>query len=83
MKFDFSKSIDTDFRNKLSINLRQLNDNVLYCTRELDKCVKMLNAINNSINLQKQVDEYFDEDKEETSPQTEQVTNLDTNRSSD
>ncbi len=83
MKFDFSKSIDTDFRNKLSINLRQLNDNVLYCTRELNKCVKMLNAINNSINLQKQVDEYFDEDKEETSPQTEQVTNLDTNRSSD
>ncbi len=33
--------------------------------------------------LQKQVDDYFEEDEKETSPQTEQVTNLDTDRSSD
>ncbi len=31
----------------------------------------------NSANLQKQVDEYFTEDDEETSPQTEQSTKLD------
>ncbi len=65
MKFDFSKSIDTDFRNKLSINLRQLNDNILYCTHEIDKCVKMLNAITNSANLQKQVDQYFEDDNKD------------------
>ncbi len=44
--------------------------NVLYITHEVDKIKKIVNRIDNTLGLQKQVDEYFDE----TSPQTEPET---------
>ncbi len=73
MKFDFSKSPDTDFRNKLQSNLDILMGNVLYLTHEIDQIKKIVQTILNQDKLQKQVDEYFEEDKQETSPQTESV----------
>ncbi len=38
--------------------------NILYLTHEIDQIKKIVNAIQNSANLQKQVDEYFEEDTE-------------------
>ncbi len=66
MKFDFSKS--NDLQNKFQLDKMEiLNKNVLYITHELDKALKILRTLERDANLQKQVDEYFDE----TSPQTE------------
>ena len=66
MKFDFSKSNESDFRNKLSIDkLEILLKNVLYCTHRLDKIELLLKDLTTDKNLQKQVDEYFDEDTAE------------------
>ncbi len=65
MKFDFSKSIDTDFRNKLQSDLTVLNKNIIYVTYQVDKCVKLLKALENDKGLQKQVDEYFEDDSKD------------------
>ncbi len=61
MKFDFSKSRE-DLQNKLQSNwLEIVNKNVLYLTHEIDQVKKIVTEIRNSANLQKQVDEYFDD----------------------
>ncbi len=70
MKFDFSKSISTDLQNKITIDKFDiLNKNMLYCTHQLDKILSIVNELRNSAKLQKQVDEYFEDD--ETSHQTD------------
>ncbi len=69
MKFDFSKSIETDFRNKLQLQLDILMKNVLYITHVVDKIAIIVNELKTDKGLQKQVDQYFEDD--ETSPQTE------------
>ncbi len=69
MKFDFSKSNESDFRNKLQSDLDILMKNVLYITHQIDALKKVVVHIDANTGLQKQVDEYFDRD--ETSPQTE------------
>ncbi len=67
MKFDFSKSNESDLQNKLQMNkLDIMSGNILYLTHEMDKVKKIVTQMQNSINLQKQVDDYF-----ETSPQTD------------
>ncbi len=63
MKFDFSKSSDPDFRNKLQSDINILMSNVLYITHVVDKIGIIVNELKNSQNLQKQVDEYFEEDE--------------------
>ncbi len=72
MKFDFSKSNDSDFQNKFQLVLRKL-DIILGEQRhqriDLVRIIKMVDIDRHNTDLQKQVDEYFDED--ETSPQTE------------
>ncbi len=66
MKFDFSKSTAADLQNKLQLNkLDIINKNILYITHVVDKISIIVNELKNSSNLQKQVDEYFDEDKED------------------
>ncbi len=65
MKFDFSKSNESDFRNKLQSNLDVLIGNVLYLTHEVDQIKKIVQTILNSTNLQKQVDDYFEDSKQE------------------
>ncbi len=71
-----------DFYSKITLldnKLEILNKNVLYITHECDKILKLLKAADNTKNLQKQVDDYFEDD--ETSPQTdleeEQIKHLD------
>ncbi len=73
MKFDFSKSVDTDFRNKLQSNLENLNKNILYVTYAVDFIREWINKQEVNKGLQKQVDEYFEESdgSAPTSPQTE------------
>ncbi len=67
MKFDFSKSNYSDLQNKLQSNLDILMGNVLYLTHETDKIHKIVLEIKNNLKLQKQVDDYFDEnDKDGT-----------------
>ncbi len=59
----------TDFYSKLDI----CNKNILYITHQTDKILKILKEMTVDKDLQSQVDEYFEDD--ETSPQTESVTN--------
>ncbi len=58
-----------DFFSKIQSQLGVLNGNVLYITHECDKILKLVKKLETSQNLQKQVDDYFEED--ETSPQTD------------
>ncbi len=57
------KSRDQDLSKILSI-LETLQKNILYLTYRMDTVLKKVTAIETSSNLQKQVDDYFDEDKE-------------------
>ncbi len=65
MKFDFSKSIETDFRNKLQSQIDILMKNVLYITHTQDKILKLVNKLDVDSGLQKQVDEYFEEENQQ------------------
>ncbi len=63
MKFDFSKSRTQDFRNKLQMDKFDIiNGNILYITHEIDQIKKIVTELRNNQNLQKQVDDYFEED---------------------
>ncbi len=50
--------------NSSTLNLTVLNQNILYLTHKVDKCVSMLRRLELDHKLQNQVDSYFDEDKE-------------------
>ncbi len=67
-----STPADLKFKTQFPI-LDIINGNLLYLTHEIDQIKKIVINLQNSQNLQKQVDDYF----EETSPQTEQSTKLD------
>ncbi len=58
------KSTDADLKFNIQSQLRQINQNILYVTRQVDLCVKWLKEENTNTNLQEQVDKYFDEDPE-------------------
>ncbi len=62
-KFLF-KSADADFQKLFQLQLT-IQKNVLYITHRVDLIVRELNEIKTDKGLQKQVDEYFDEDKED------------------
>ncbi len=61
------KSTSADLKFNIQTNIRILNQNMLYCSKQLDWLVSEIKKMNTNKNLQNQVDEYF----EETSPQTE------------
>ncbi len=69
----FNKSIPQTFKkdtlNSSLLDLKILNQNILYISRVIDKMAITLNELGNDKRLQKQVDDYFEED--ETSPQTD------------
>ncbi len=70
MKFDFSKSNNSDLQNKLSIiKLDLLLKEQQQQRMDLATILRLLNRLSNDFKLQKQVDEFF----EETPPQTESV----------
>ncbi len=58
------KSSEPDLKFNIQSQFRILNQNVLYLTREIDDIKRVLNQFITSTKLQKQVDEYFDEDSE-------------------
>ncbi len=64
----FNKSIPQTFK-KDTLDLRILNQNILYISRVIDKMAITLTKLDTDKRLQKQVDQYFEED--ETSPQTD------------
>ncbi len=67
MKFDFSKSTDADLQNKYQLDkLDIVNKNILYITHVVDKISLMVIELKNSAKLQKQVDDYFEQDDLET-----------------
>ncbi len=66
MLFD-KLSPTADFISKIQLQLDIVNKNVLYITHMQDKILKLVNKLVLDRDLQKSVDEYF----EETSPQTD------------
>ncbi len=62
-----------DFNLKLQTNLEILMKNVLYITHELDEVKRLVISLNNSTNLQKQVDEYFTKDITKDIPEVEEI----------
>ncbi len=67
MKNFIFKSTDADFKKMFSI-IETIQKNVLYLTYRIDTILKHTNEMLVNKSLQKQVDQYFDED--ETSHQT-------------
>ncbi len=53
----------------IETRLDVMNKNVLYCTHHLDKLVFELNRQKHDESLQKQVDEYFEDDAEQKAEQ--------------
>ncbi len=80
LKFDILSPSRTLNLNSSQTKLEIINKNILYLTHEVDKCVSMLRRMEINSKLQKQVDEYFDEDIEETSPQTDTENTHDTQK---
>ncbi len=64
------KSSDPDLKFNIQFQLKQINDNILYLTREVDQIVRLVKQLSINKGLQQQVDKYFEDD--ETSPQTDQ-----------
>ncbi len=61
--FNFDKLSPTpDFISKINTALGVLNGNILYITHESDKILKIVKVLETSLNLQKQVDDYFDDE---------------------
>ncbi len=70
MKNFIFKSTDADLQKMFSI-LENLQKNIVYITYKSDAILKLVKSLETSIDLQKQVDDYFEEDDKETSPQTD------------
>ncbi len=65
MKF-INLSPPADFYLKFQSDLRVLMQNVLYITHELDQVKKIVKSLETSSGLQKQVDDYFGDNDEDT-----------------
>ncbi len=63
------KSSEPDLKFNIQSQLRIINGNLLYLTREVDKISRLVQTLSVDKNLQNTVDKYFDND--ETSPQTD------------
>ncbi len=63
MKLKF-KSTPADFNLNINPKLLDIiNGNILYLTHEIDQIKKIVVSLQSSQNLQKQVDDYFEDDK--------------------
>ena len=65
MKNFIFKSTGLIKNSSIQQRLHMMNSNILYITHELDKCVRMLRTLTVNKELQQQVDQYFDEDKQD------------------
>ncbi len=74
----FKKSSDPDFSNDSTrITIHKINlllKEQVEQRKDLSVILALLKSVITNVNIQKQVDDYFEE-KEETSPQTEPETN--------
>ncbi len=69
------KSTAADLKFKTQINkLDIIAGNVLYLTNQTDIILKLLKQMQNSMSLQKQVDEFFTEDTAEHIPDSSHVS---------
>ncbi len=60
------KSSEPDLKFKTQMNKFDIMaGNILYMTNEIDEIKRIVTQIKNSINLQKQVDDYFEEDSQQ------------------
>ncbi len=66
------KSSEPDLKFNIQSQLRILNQNILYLTREVDEIKRLIKQPVVDKDLQQQVDKYFEDD--DTSPQTDQST---------
>ncbi len=66
------KSSEPDLKFDIQSQFRVINGNILYLTREVDQLVRMVRQMTVNKDLQQQVDKYFDQDEDETSPQTDE-----------
>ncbi len=64
------KSSEPDLKFNIQSQLRIINGNLLYLTREVDKIRLLVQTLSVDNKLQNTVDKYFEED-DETSPQTD------------
>ncbi len=71
MKNFIFKSTDADLQ-KMFQYLETIQKNVLYLTYRIDTILKKVNELANDKGLQKQVDEYFDEDNQVVHPEDSQ-----------
>ncbi len=53
-----------DYSN-IETQLKIINSNILYLTHEMDNCVKIVQLINNTVQLKKQADDYHDDRRTE------------------
>ncbi len=65
------KSSEPDLKFNIQSQLRIINGNILYLTREVDKISRLVQTLSVDNKLQNTVDKYFEEDIDETSPQTD------------
>jgi len=61
------KSSEPDLKFNLQLQLRILNQNILYLTKEVDQVVRLVKQLATDKGLQEQVDKYFEEDNEDIS----------------
>ncbi len=76
MKNFIFKSPETDLSKNSPIKVEKLDilmKNVLYCTHQLDKILNTVKSLETNTNLQKQVDEFFED--EENIPEVKDGTN--------
>ncbi len=59
MKFIHLSPPSADFSSELQSQLRILNGNILYITREVDKIIKIVTQLELDSRLQKQTDEFY------------------------
>ncbi len=65
MKNFIFKSTDADLQKMFSI-LENMQKNIVYITYKVDAIIKLVKSTENSANLQKQVDQWFDETSHQT-----------------
>ncbi len=71
MKNFIFKSTDADLQKMFSI-LDNLQKNIVYITYKVDNIIKVVKSLETNTNLQKQVDEYFEEDNTKDIPDEKQ-----------
>ncbi len=63
------KSSEPDLKFNIQSQIRIINGNILYLTREVDKITRLVQTLVIDKNLQTTVDKYFDEDTEHDIPE--------------